>query len=206
MCIIFDLDGTVIDASERMYRLFCELIPQSKLSKEEYWNLKRDNISHKLLLEKFFPEVNYKQFSKKWISSIEKAELLLLDKNYVDTIQVLSILSTNTNLYLITARQSRENLLQELDRLKIRKYFKRIFVTQKKLTKRELLQQSCIELPILKNEQTLFVSDMGRDIQLGKSYGYRTVAISHGFMSQERLEEYNPNYLIDELSQIIELI
>ena len=42
---IFDLDGTLIDSSERMYKLFCELIPQTNLTKEEYWNLCSKSIS-----------------------------------------------------------------------------------------------------------------------------------------------------------------
>ena len=49
--IFFDLDGTLIDASERLYKLFIDLIPDCKLTKQEYWSLKRQNIKHKTIIE-----------------------------------------------------------------------------------------------------------------------------------------------------------
>ena len=58
MIFIFDLDGTLIDSSERMYMLFCELVPECKLSKNEYWDYKRDKVNHKVLLERLYADIN----------------------------------------------------------------------------------------------------------------------------------------------------
>ena len=69
--IIFDLDGTLIDSSERMYRLFQDLVPESTFSKEEYWKLKRNKINHKVLLQMYFPDMDFEEFNKKWLSLIE---------------------------------------------------------------------------------------------------------------------------------------
>ena len=49
MNIVFDFDGTIIDASERLYRLFQDLVPRSALSKEAYWALKRNKINHNMI-------------------------------------------------------------------------------------------------------------------------------------------------------------
>ena len=72
MKIFFDLDGTLVDASERLYRLFCDLIPECNFTKEEYWNLKRNKINHQMILEKYFPQYNFDEFNTKWLSLIEK--------------------------------------------------------------------------------------------------------------------------------------
>lgn len=205
MNIIFDLDGTLIDSSERMYRLFCELIPQSRLSKEQYWALKRDKVNHKMLLERYFPEVEYEDFNGKWMPLIEEERFLLMDKKFDDTIEVLTKLSNKADLFLLTARQSKEELLKEIARLGLAGFFKEIMVTEGKLLKEELLKKSCERFPELKNKQNFFVSDMGKDIQLGNTYGYQTVAITHGFMNEDRLKEYNPAYVINELIGLLGL-
>ena len=74
--MIFDLDGTIIDSSERMYRLFCKLVPQCRLTKEEYWEYKRNKGNHKKLIETKYPEVDFYEFN---ISSYSPLNRILRD-------------------------------------------------------------------------------------------------------------------------------
>ncbi len=80
MNIVFDLDGTLIDSSERMYRLFQTIVPESQLTKETYWALKRDKVSHKQLIERLFPQYDFDSFNSLWLNEIEKNKYLRLDK------------------------------------------------------------------------------------------------------------------------------
>ena len=50
MNIFFDLDGTLIDSRLRLYKLFQDLVSSSNLTFSDYWNLKRNKISHKKIL------------------------------------------------------------------------------------------------------------------------------------------------------------
>ena len=203
MRYIFDLDGTLIYSSERMYRLFCELIPECTLTKEEYWLYKRDKVNHKKLIEMLYPHVQFDVFERKWMQLIETDTYLCMDQNYVDTIEVLSSLyDRGHELYLLTARQSKIGLIEELKRLELIGYFKQVLTTEGKASKEEiLLEYSKIDENIMDTEN-VFVSDMGKDIELGNKYGLQTVAITHGFMCGERLREYNPQRVIHELSEI----
>lgn len=193
---IFDLDGTLIDASERLYRLFQYLVPESKLTKEEYWSLKRDKINHQMILERYFPKYLFDDFNSKWLSLIEQSEYLNLDCLYIDTIEVLEKLSSENELILLTARQSKENLYKELEKLGIKQYFSHILVTENKCTKEDLLKQISFD------GQDYFVSDMGKDIAIGNKVGLRTIAITHGFMNREKLEEYEPWKIIGNLEEL----
>ena len=47
--IFFDLDGTLIDCSWRLYNLFQELNSASKLSYEKYWEINRHRTIQKKL-------------------------------------------------------------------------------------------------------------------------------------------------------------
>lgn len=206
MNIIFDLDGTLIDSSERLYQLFQYLIPQSTLTKSEYWNYKRNKIGHQQILEERFSSIDFIAFNKRWLDLIETEEYLALDKCYPDTIESLEHLSISSSLYLLTARQSEKNLLRELKRLKIKDYFRRIYVTANKCGKEELLSKIMIEEPGLFDSGDIFVSDMGRDIKLGNKEKFVTIAITHGFMSKEKLIEYSPAYCVDRLVEILRIL
>ena len=202
MNYIFDLDGTIIDSSERLYRLFQRLVPESSFTKEQYWNLKRKKINHETILNSFFPEHNFSDFEIKWMKMIENPEYLEMDQNYPDTIDVLNELVKMHSLILLTARQSKNNLLAELQRLNIRDFFSLILVTESTSTKDELLCYAEKEY-FRKGDNDLFVSDMGKDIIVGKRHGYRTIAITHGFMNSKQLSLYEPDLIIDRLSQIL---
>lgn len=207
MTIVFDLDGTVIDSSERMYRLFLKLVPECSFTKREYWDLKRNKVNHRAILEKQFPEYNFDEFNEQWMSQIEASPYLDMDTNYPDTIQVLEQLRLlGCGLVLLTARQSKTGLYQELERLGIKHFFDVIVVTEAKKSKEQLLQESIDDGTVSKNKDDLFISDMGKDIEVGKKLAYRTVGISHGFMSRRCLEAYNPDIMVKELIDILNYV
>lgn len=202
MKVIFDLDGTLIDSSERMYRLFQELVPQSAFSKEEYWEFKRNKVNHKQLLERFFPEVNYECFNDAWLLSIENDFYLNMDVVFPDTIETLIQLSGRSDVFLLTARQSKSGLERELNRLQLKDFFAEVITTEGKMTKESLLKQYLTQHPGFADRNDYFVSDVGRDIVLGKECGYKTVAITHGFMNEEKLIGYYPDLIINELREL----
>ncbi len=197
-CYIFDFDGTLVDSSERLYKLFKFLVPESTFTKEEYWALKRNKINHQMILSQYFPQYSFEDFNKKWLHLIEQPEYLRLDFCYTDTIKVLDELSVLNDLYLLTARQYKINLFSELDRFDIKKYFKQVFVTENTYSKEDLLNQ----IPFTAKDY--FISDMGKDIALGNKAHLQTVAISHGFMSRNKLIEYKPKQIITNLSELIQ--
>lgn len=203
MNIIFDLDGTLIDSSYRMYVLFREMIPGCDLSYKEYWDLKRSKHSHQCLIEKRYPDVNYLEFNNKWLSRIESRRLLKLDNNYEDTIEVLTALYGRYPIILFTARQCRANLIWELDMLELSRFFSEIYVTENLVSKGDLLSHIVSKSD---NEEYIYVTDMGSDIVNGNSLDCITIAITHGFMDRASLTEYRPRYVIDNLSDLLPLI
>src|SRR5207249_1889614 len=46
------------------------------------------------------------------------------------------------------------------------------------------------------------IGDTPRDIACGKALGARTVAVATGTWSRDRLAEYHPDFLIDDLSNV----
>ena len=49
------------------------------------------------------------------------------------------------------------------------------------------------------------VGDTGHDIACGKAFGARTIAVATGSWSRERLAEYQPDFLFDDLANVDEV-
>ena len=199
MKLFFDLDGTLVDASDRLYRLFIDLVPQATFSKQEYWNLKRNKQDHKLILSKYFPKVNFDKFNDKWLKLIETEKYLAFDKLYTGTINILKELSKTNQVYLVTARQSKNNLIAELKRFDIYKYFTEVFVTEQRYSKKELIQNTLADT-------CFFIGDTGYDVNVGKDLKIKTIAVSYGFLSRENLIQYQPDFLADNMEDILSVI
>jgi phosphoglycolate phosphatase len=67
--LFLDLDGTLLDSKKRLYKLFDFLVPESDLSYEDYWNLKRNAVGHvDILKDKFnYSDRSIEEFSNSGI-------------------------------------------------------------------------------------------------------------------------------------------
>jgi Predicted phosphatases len=199
--IFFDLDGTLIDSRERLYVLFKKMIPESLLSFDEYWNLKRSKINHRMILEKDHPNVNWESFENEWLSEIESLQMIDLDVLYFSAIEVLKKLSANNELYVLTARQNENILCYELEKLGISKFFKSVLLTEGKRSKGDLLKAFKGDF-----SKDILIGDTGYDVKTGKSLGMKTIVVTHGFLSEESLRGYEPDVIVNSLEEVIENI
>lgn len=55
-------------------------------------------------------------------------------------------------------------------------------------------------------EKTLYIGDMTIDVETGKNAGVRTCAVTYGFDPKEKLAASNPDFLINDLLELKELI
>lgn len=194
MNIFFDLDGTLIDSRPRLYQLFQFLVPDSTLTFDEYWGLKRSKINHKeILSSKFsYSEEQYKHFEKNWMSEIELKRWLDLDIPFEGVTDLLEDLFRKYTLFVVTARQSENTALEQIKKLKWNHIFTKILVTAQKQEKYDLIKNT-----VQTTSEDWFVGDTGKDIQTGKLLGIKTAAVLSGFLNKESLLLYNPDTIIN---------
>jgi phosphoglycolate phosphatase len=199
MRIFFDLDGTLLDSKPRLYSLFQSLVPVSTLTFESYWNYKMNRVSHKELLTKEFnyDDRAFKTFEQNWMLKIESPEWIVLDKPFVGIIEFLKDLKVNHNIYVVTARQFKNVAIKQLHDLGFDEIFDDILVTSQKREKYDLIKEK-----IITDSSDWFIGDTGKDIQTGKLLGMRTVGVLSGFLNEEKLKEYNPDLIVEDVKSL----
>ena len=195
--IIFDLDGTLIDSQQRLYCLFQQLVPSSKLSYETYWALKQNKVSNETILanEFGFDASAIARFVSVWLERIESPELLALDKNFPGMHGALDRLSKQARLHVCTARQHRQLAVDQIDRLGLLPYFDSIMVTERSTRKEELIARMFGLGP-----RDWIIGDTGKDVQVGHALGIRTCAVLSGFLSEKSLKTYGPDLILPAAS------
>ncbi|MFN5849011.1 MAG: HAD family hydrolase, partial [Chitinophagales bacterium] len=176
------------------------LVESSNLSFEEYWDLKRNKINHyKILTSKFnYTQDQYNDFENKWMCEIELKKWLDLDTPFEGVNSLLAQLSERHSLYIVTARQSIVNTMQQLEGFGWYKYISSTLITEQKNSKTHLIWNSIKVSP-----EDWFIGDTGKDIEAGKELGIRTAAVLTGFLNKQCLEQYQPDIIIEKATKII---
>lgn len=199
MNIFFDLDGTLIDSRPRLYQLFQYLVKDSKLSFDAYWELKRNKVNHYQILTSTFnyTEAQYSEFVTAWMVEIELKKWLDIDTTFEGVEKLLAALSERYSLYVVTARQSVTNTIQQLDQFGWNKYISSTLITEQKYSKTHLIKNS-----FYVSKEDWFIGDTGKDIEAGKELGVKTAAVLSGFMNKQCLKQYSPDVIIDYVTEI----
>lgn len=201
--LFIDFDGTLVDSRRRQYDLFVELVGDITLSVEEYWNAKRCGTNQKEMLKKYskLPLDQSFSFLGKWMEMIEDPQRLENDELIEGVPAFLDEASKHFNLYLVTGRQSRDLLINQMLKLNIYDYFTDIFNTGQRIGKAD-----CVRANIELGDDDVFIGDSGEDILAGKELGIFTVGVTSGASNRERLIKYVPNLIIESVSELPPLI
>lgn len=208
--IFFDLDGTLIDTSDRHYKVYKDILKScgisNTLSKQEYWNHKREGRKTVELL----PETCSKEFSQKfvyeWVRKIEDKKYLNYDKVLPETFNVLSTFKDKSFLTLVTLRNNKRNLFWELNFLGLSNFFKEILVGSPfEVKSKAPMIKNYIE-KFSKENDFIIIGDSEMDISAGKDLGMRTIAATYGIRSKEFLMDLKPDFYLGNLSEIVEIV
>lgn len=105
------------------------------------------------------------------------------------------------------------DIIKQLMRLNIFEYFDEVLArsvedghTQVHFRNKEQKLLDYIKRNNLKPKEILTVGDTEEEIEIGKKYGYHTVAITGGYNSTARLKKHKPDFLIHNMKDLIPII
>lgn len=197
MHLFLDLDGTLLDSTQRLYQLFNFLVPESDLSFIQYWELKKNAIGHAAILkDKFnYSPASIIQFQQQWHNLIEHPDWIAYDKPLAGVTEKLIDLSERYSLILVTARQFVTIAKQQVEQFEWKELFDELLITEQKTEKENLILQN---IRVFKDDW--FIGDTGKDILAGKFLKINTAAVLSGFRSRENLVKYSPDIIIRSIT------
>lgn len=192
MIIVFDLDGTLINSELRHQILLARILKEYKISYEDklegYLEYKKSGNGNLKFLQEVLniDKTLAYEIQKKWMENIENREYLTYDKVYPEVIPILNKLYEKDEIYYLTARSNRENLLKELEYLQIEKYAQEIFVVN---PKKAIEEKRKIITAISRNGKTFLIGDTEVEYEAGKQLlSVYTKILNRGFRNKEFFE------------------
>ncbi len=152
--IAFDLDGTILNSFDRHIIVLKKAFNVYKinLNIDDYIEFKRKGYSNiQYLKYKGLNDDIINKIQSYWIKNIEKEEYLINDFIYPGAENILKTLSKKYSLILITGRNNKKNCNRQLKKLKLDKYFSKIFIVNtnqfsSQLKADILIKENCIEM------------------------------------------------------------
>ena len=222
MNFCFDLDGPIIDVTDRYYRAYLESLagnatnPDQILPKEDFWKLKQNRITDLELgimsSLSISNSINAAE-TRKGLSF--KSEYLSLDKLFDDVYKTFEYLKSQKITFFVVTLRRKKQLVHAIKQFKLNEYLTsdRFFslADEEKIINdiqsKHLLLVGAINKLRLEPRETWIVGDSDTDIHAGRLARLgKTIAISRGIRSKEQLEILNPDYLVNNLNELMAII
>lgn len=184
--IFIDLDGPILDGKLKHYNCYKDIIKDKgmPLDIDDYWIMKRNKISRKILLEKSQYIGLYDEFFTQWLENIEEKKYLGYDclKPVVKE-TLLSWKNNNTDkIVLVTMRNNRDSLMWQLNKLEIINLFDDVISCKSENNEKyEYVKH-------LKFRNAVFIGDTEEDIKTAKKLNIQSIGILNGLREKKYLE------------------
>lgn len=221
MNFCFDIDGPIIDVSDRYYRAYLEslrgydITKEQILTKDYFWKLKQNRVSELEIgvmsglsskeakaAADLRKELNFKQ------------DYLSLDKLFDDVIKTFEFLKSHNITFFVVTLRTKKELEIAIKQFKLNKLLpeNRLFPLQDEIKIQSDIQNkysqiyNAINRLALNPLDTWMVGDSETDIHAAKlARCGKVVAISRGIRSKEQLDILKPNFVVSNLSELLSL-
>lgn len=205
----FDLDGTLVDSGQTIYKSTIETLERLNI---EYSFTKAD--LDKRIGQHFvdiFDEFNVQVNDFEGFIDVYKSIYFdfIDDSVFYDGVFdfIKLIKEKNAKVSLLTTKaQDQADLI--IEHFNLLPYFDYIMGRRDGIAHKpspEPLLMICNQLNVLP-EETLMIGDTELDIQCGKNAGTKTCGLTYGYRTRRQLEENTPDYVIDSIIELHDLI
>jgi phosphoglycolate phosphatase len=207
MTFYIDLDGPLLDVSEKYHRVYKTIVEDlggRPLPKEDYWELKRQRADMAQILDRSKLSASAQTaYASSRLDIIETPKFLLYDRLQPGAVQTLARLRVKHDLFLVTLRTRATALRRELERLGLIPFFRGILSAPADSQSRHLTKVRLIKsLGEGQAREAIVVGDTETDIAAGKELGFTTVAVLDGIRARQILSDCGPDYIIETFSDL----
>ncbi len=220
--LITDFDGPIMDVSDRYYQVyqFCleklglpdqEII---KLSKEEFWELKRSQVPE-VEIGKLsgLESVQARNFAKMRRETVHTMPYLVHDRLQLEAVPALKAAQkVGIDIVVMTMRRVRE-LDEALDRNNLGQFFPPAqryclgndYIKTGDTNDKPLLMERALK-ELSPAAGTWMVGDTEADIIAAKTHGVPVIGLLCGIRNRTQLEKYQPDLIMENLQEAVDFL
>ena len=200
--LLFDFDGVVVDSLDvyegTVTRCLNKIGQPIVKSRADFLELFEDNF-YTSLVRKGVDLTAFMNASTDILAQVNYGEMKL----FYDLIPVLAKLKVANILAIISSSDSQDiNLI--MTRFHLNGYFRDILGSDVNFSKKEKILHAVDKFGTGK-ENTYYVGDTTGDIKEAKAVGIKTIAVSWGWHSREKLAAVGPDHLIDTPKELLKI-
>ena len=201
--IIFDWSGVIKDAvhshvwvvSRMMEELGGKEISLQELKENweqpymKFWN-------------KYYPDLTLQEEQDLYYKIISRKEYPESGA-YPGMIDLIKNLKAKGVCMLVASSDPTERLLREIKEFGLEDIFDDVVTN---VHDKSEGVRGLIEKYNFKKEETVFIGDTNHEIEVGREAGIKTIAVTWGFCSEEKLKSTNPDYLVHNIKELEEIL
>jgi phosphoglycolate phosphatase-like HAD superfamily hydrolase len=197
--IIFDWSGVVKDAAKNLEwivkKMFEELGEKEISIKEIKQNWEQPYMK---FWNKYYPDLSLEKQKKLYHKIISRKDCPR-ENAVVGMPELIKNLKKRGINMSIVSSDNTKNLLAEIKEYGLENIFDEIItdVHDKSEGVGELIKKYNFNL-----EEAVFIGDSNHEVEVGKHFGIKTIAVTWGFSTEEKLASTNPDYLIREVKEL----
>jgi len=207
--VVFDLDGTLMQSHGSIYKATVKTLEEFNIDvnfTEQEFNGKI-GAHFKDIFAEFQVAVDDLEY---FIERYKSYYFDFIDdsKFYPNVFEVLKKLNENKISVSILTTKAQDQVDKIVEHFNIRHYFKITMGRRPGMKIKpapDMLQKICTDLNILPGN-TLMVGDSELDVLCGKSAGAKTCAVTYGYRNADALKKENPDYLIQDIEDLIKIL
>ena len=201
--LYFDLDGTLVDVRKRHYAAYADTMRElglTPLPEQTYWDARRDGASNADLMGNVDAEC-HSRFAEKWLARVESPSYVRLDTLIPGARATLAALRESYELVLVTMRQDRASLLEQLDELSLRKFFSAVYSrdgSDEPQSKSKLIRLFGNSV----RDGATVIGDSEADVEAARDLGIESVCVTSGVRSRRYLDGLEPDEVVSTIVQL----
>lgn len=201
--IIFDWSGVVKDALHVHLWVINGIFKKYSVAEISVEEFKENWVQpHIRFYDKYIPGILFDEEEKIYRELITSQEAPKA-KSYSGIIDLILRLKDDGRFLAVISGDSEKTILPEVKDYGLENIFEEFYPLAHDKTK---ALDEIIEKNNLKKEETVFIGDSNHEVEVGKQAGIKTIAVTWGFSTEERLKSLNPDYLVHNIKELEEIL
>ena len=199
---LFDFDGVLVDSLEVYEKTVKDNLQKIKQpivkTREEFQELFEDNF-YESLKRKGIDLAVFMKAAEDILAQVKIKDM----KPFPDVAPVIDELHKN-NYLIVVSSNDYASIKEALDHFNYSDYFRDILGSDFMFSKKEKILYAAQKYNVSR-EDIYYIGDTTGDIKEGKQAGVKTVGVTWGWHTKEKMAEAQPDYLFDQPLELLQL-